>query len=130
MRASTPTGAGAARQERTDRLRRDRAAALTLRATFPAVQQLRLELQFEGTSNTPASQTHVLHPPARAFFDFPCPYADCDGHFDLSSAVSGALASKAQQTVGMLGCSGLRARNHASKQPCELQLSYRIVATR
>lgn len=126
MKLAAPVGT---RQERTDRLRRDRAAALTLRATFPAVLQLRLELQFEGTPNAPAPQAHVLHPPARAFFTFPCPYADCDGHFDLSSAVNGALASPAHRTEGMLGCMGLRARNHASKQPCQLQLSYRIIAT-
>jgi hypothetical protein len=93
------------------------------------VQHVRVELQFEGTSNVPASQAHVLHPPARAFFDFPCPYADCDGHFDLSSAVSGTLSTTAHQTAGMLGCAGLRARDHASKQPCELQLAYRIIAT-
>jgi hypothetical protein len=117
------------RQERAERLRRDRSAALTLRASFPGVQHVRVELQFEGTSNTPASQAHVVHPPARAFFDFPCPYADCDGHFDLSSAVSGTLSTTAHQTAGMLGCAGLRARDHASKQPCELQLAYRIIAT-
>lgn len=126
MRLAPGTGA---RQERADRLRRDRMAALTLRATFPAVQQIRLELRFEGTANTPASQAHVLHPPARAFFEFPCPYADCDGHFDLRSAVNGALAAPEHQTEGMLGCSGLRARDHALKQPCRLQLVYRIIAT-
>jgi hypothetical protein len=128
MRLSAPSP-GATRQQRADRLRRDRAAALTLRASFPAVQQLRLELQFEGTSNAPASQAHVLHPPARAFFEFPCPYADCDGHFDLSGAVSGALATPAHQSAGLLSCSGLRARDHSSKQPCQLQLAYRIIAT-
>jgi hypothetical protein len=128
MRLSTP-GPGATRQERADRLRRERAAALTMRASFPAVQQVRLELQFVGTSNTPAAQAHVLHPPARAFFDFPCPYADCDGHFDLSDAVNSALSTSEHQTAGVLGCAGLRNRDHASKQPCELQLRYRIIAT-
>jgi hypothetical protein len=128
MRLSGPRP-GATRQERADILRRERAAALTMRASFPAVQQVRLEMQFEGTSNTPAAQTHILHPPARAFFDFPCPYADCDGHFDLNQAVSSALSMSACQTVGILGCAGLRSRDHASKQPCELRLSYRIIAT-
>ena len=129
MRQSSVPGTDAARQERTDRLRRERAASLTMRAKFPVIQQLRLELQFEGTSNTPAPQAHVLHPPARAFFDFPCPYADCDGHFDLSSAVEGAMSSTGNRNVGTLGCVGNRARDHASKQPCELQLTYRIIPT-
>jgi hypothetical protein len=95
---------------------------------YPDVQQVRLELQFDGTSNTLASQAHVLHPPARAFFDYPCPYADCDGHFDLTSAVTGALAASTGQTAGVLECEGQRSRDYASKQPCQLQLSYRIIA--
>ena len=70
----------ASRQERADRLRRERAAARALRVAYPALQQLRLELTFESTSaNTPVPQSHILHPAARAFFEFPCPYADCDG---------------------------------------------------
>jgi hypothetical protein len=127
MRLSSP-GPGAARQERTERLRRERATALPLRAMFPGVQQVRLELEFEAAANTPASQAHVLHPPARAFFDFPCPYADCDGHFDLTTVVSGTLSTSAHEAEGVLECAGLRAHGGA-KQPCQLQLSYRIIAT-
>ena len=96
-----------------ERLRRDRAAALPLRTAFPAVQQLRLELKFEGTTaNIPAAQSHVLHPPARAFFGFPCPYADCDGQFDLTDAVSAVLANRATEAEGVLKCSGQRLDRH------------------
>lgn len=120
----------AARQERLDRLRRDRAAAQALRVALPGVQHLRLELKFESsTSSTPTLQAHVLHPPARAFFEFPCPYADCDGQFDLSEAVKAAIASPAHQSVGMLECSGQRVRDHASRRPCLLHLHYTVTAT-
>src|ERR1700719_701096 len=120
----------AARQERMDRLRRDRAAALALRVAFPAVQHLRLELKFESTtSSTPTLQSHVLHPPARAFFEFPCPYADCDGQFNLTDAVKAALADPAHQAAGVLECSGLRVRDYASKRPCRLHLIYTVTAT-
>jgi hypothetical protein len=120
---------GTSAPERMDRLRRDRAAALALRVAFPAVEQLRLELKFESvTSSPPAFQSHVLHPPARAFFEFPCPYADCDGHFDLSSAVNAALASAGRHAEGMLECSGLRAVTQGAKQPCQLHLHYSIDA--
>ncbi len=120
----------AARQERRERLRRDRAAALALRMVFPAVEQLRLELTFESTtSSTPAPQSHVLHPPARAFFEFPCPYADCDGQFDLTGAVNVALADPVQRAQGTLECSGVRARQIGSKQPCQLRLIYTVTAT-
>jgi hypothetical protein len=112
-----------------ERLRRDRAAALVLRAAFPAVQELCLELSFASTtSNTPAFQSHRLHPPARAFFHFPCPYADCDGHFDLASAVAAALADPAQRNTGTLECSGLRAGERTTKLLCGLQLNYTVTA--
>jgi len=130
MRLTTLSPA-AARQERADRLRRDRAAASTLRSAFPAIQQLRFDLRFEGTTaTTPTSQSHVLHPPARAFFTFPCPYSDCDGQFDLTTAVDAALSDPSQWTEGVLECAGVRAWDHASKQPCRLHLVYRIAATR
>ena len=120
----------AERQERRDRLRRDRAAAPALRVVFPALQQLRLELLFQGsTSSTPAPQSHVLHPPARAFFEFPCPYADCDGQFDLTAAVGAALADSEHWAEGALECSGKRAWHIGSKQPCQLRLIYTVTAT-
>jgi hypothetical protein len=119
----------AARQERRDRLRRERAAALALRVVFPAVEQVRLELTFESPANTPARQSHILHPPARAFFEFPCPYADCDGRFDLTGAVNAALADPAHRAEGTLECSGKRARELGSKQPCQLRLIYTVTAT-
>jgi hypothetical protein len=116
-------------QERTERLRRDRAAARALRVMFPALEELRLEMRFEdGGSNAPAFQLHIMHPPARAFFRFPCPHADCSGQFDLSSAVSDASADPAKRSEGVLVCSGLRPRTHDSKQPCALQLFYGVTA--
>lgn len=120
----------AARQERIERLRRNRAAAVALRVAFPAVQHLRIELKFESSSTkAPTLQSHVLHPPAQAFFDFPCPYADCDGHFDLTDAVNVALADPAHHGAGVLECPGLRPRDWASKRPCQLQLIYNVTAT-
>jgi hypothetical protein len=126
----TPLSAAASRQERTDRLRRDRAAAQALRSAFPAVQQLRLDLQFEGTTtNIPAPQCHVLYPPARAFFAFPCPYADCDGQFDLTAAVNAAIADPSHQIRGVLECSGTRVGERASRYPCLLRLQHGITAS-
>jgi hypothetical protein len=123
---SLTRSSAAARKERIDRLRRDRAAAVALRVAFPAVEHLRLELKFESSSaKAPTLQSHVLHPPAQAFFDFPCPYADCDGHFDLTGAVNAALAEPAQRAAGVLECCGLRPRDCA----CHLHLIYKVTAT-
>ena len=120
----------ATRQDRRDQLRRDRATALVLRAAFPAVQQLRIELKFDGPgSSVPTPQSHVLYPPARAFFEYPCPYSDCDGQFDLAGAVKTALADPAHRVEGVLACQGSRGHERTSRRPCQLQLAYQISAT-
>lgn len=118
-----------ARQTPIERLRRERAAAPALRAALPAVELLHLELNFRASADTPASQSHVLHPPAPAFFRFPCPYADCDGQFDLGSAVRTALEDPTHRSAGMLECTGSRSKNPTSKKPCQLHLDYIVTAT-
>ena len=121
----------AAREGRAEQLRRERAGSQTMRAVFPAVQQLRIGLKFAGSyPNTPTSQLHELYPPARAFFSYPCPYAGCDGHFDLSAAVKAAIDGESHLAEGMVECTGSRPRDHASRQACLLELHYEISAVR
>ena len=125
-----PPSPEASRLERADRLRRERAAAIPMRVAFPGIRLLRIELTFESSSvSTPTPQLHVLHPAARAFFDFRCPYADCDGGFDLTPAVSAALANQTGTTRGTLECSGDRPERHSVQRPCNLRLRYTIAAT-
>ncbi|HTY95075.1 MAG TPA: hypothetical protein VMC02_14385 [Steroidobacteraceae bacterium] len=124
------TGPARERRERRERFRRSRAAAVALRETFPAVQQVRLELFFQGSSaTTPAPQCHTLHGPARAFFEFPCPYADCDGEFSLGPAVEAALADPSHRATGEAECSGGRAARDGGKQSCKLRLTYCVTVT-
>jgi hypothetical protein len=111
-----------------DQLRRDRAAAQLLRTAFPTLQHLRIELKFQGLG-APTPQSHVLYPPARAFFEYPCPYADCDGQFDLARAVRAAMADATHRAGGMLECHGSRGRDRISGRPCPLQLVYEVTAT-
>jgi hypothetical protein len=119
----------AAQQRRQDIWRRDRAAAPTLRTGFPRVERIHFDLKFEDRSPyAPVGQSHVLHPAAQAFFFFPCPYADCDGRFDLDAVVKGALESSAQCVEGDLECSGHRARDRVSGLPCGLRLHFTIAA--
>lgn len=116
------------RQDRSSQLRRDRQAAPKLREILPAVEQLRFELSFEGGANTPVPQSHALHPPARAYFSFPCPYADCDGRFELGAFVHAAVEDPSHRIEGMLECAGLRASDFASKPPCQLRLHFTLTA--
>jgi hypothetical protein len=109
--------------------RRDRAAAQTLRSAFPSVASIHIDLLFEDPAGlSPASQSHVLHPPAPAFFEFPCPYANCEGKFDLSTPARLVIERVSLQTAGKLECPGVRSRNGVTKQPCSLQLTYTIAA--
>ncbi len=126
-----PAGPAAKNQERRDLLRRNRAAAPALRVAYPAVQQLHLDLTFQGTAaNTPAPQSNVLHPPAQAFFEFPCPYSDCDGQFNLAAAVKAAVANPEHRAEAVLECQGKRAVLLAGvRQPCQLHLTCKITAT-
>jgi hypothetical protein len=118
-----------ARRDRREILRRERAAAPNLRAAYPLVAQLRMNLKFaDGSALPPASQLHILHPPAPAFFRFCCPFADCDGQFDLSGPVA-TMLSASQRTLALsLRCEGTRARDRQVRQPCELQGEFTIDA--
>jgi len=119
----------AMRQGRADQLRRARSAAQLLRAVFPRVEQLRIELSFEDRSAVPpTAQAHVLYPPAPAFFTYRCPYSDCDGEFALDSAVSRAISERGHAAAGEIPCSGSRPSERSGKRPCELRLAYAITA--
>jgi hypothetical protein len=118
------------RKEQTEQLRRDRATAPLLRTAFPSLQHLRIELRFQDSgSSVPTSQTHMLYPPARAFFEYQCPYSDCDGQFSLDGAVKAALADSRHRAEGVLECHGSRGQDIASRRACQLQLTYEVTAT-
>ena len=118
------------RKEQMEQLRRDRVTAPLLRTAFPTLHHLRIELSFEGSgSSVPTPQTHMLYPPAHAFFEYLCPYADCDGQFDLDGAVRAALADPTHRAEGVLECHGSRGQDPASRRACLLQLTYEVTAT-
>ncbi len=128
MRTSSPTPESV-HQERRERWRRDRAAAQTLRSAFPAVERIRVELKFQDlAAPAPGAQSHVMHPPARAFFEFPCPYSDCDGKFDLSAVATVVMTDTSTRAEGHLECTGVRPQVGMTKQPCGVHLHYTIVA--
>jgi hypothetical protein len=112
-----------------DQLRRDRASAQTLRSTFPLLGHIRIDMTFEEPQGiSPAPQTHVLHPGARAFFTFPCPYSHCEGKFDLTRFARDSAERADSQVAGTLECSGTRPRSGATRQPCGLILNYEIAS--
>jgi hypothetical protein len=108
---------------------RGRAAARTLRGAFPAVERIRVDLKFEdAAAPPPGAQSHAMHPPARAFFEFLCPHADCDGGFDLSSVATSVLTRASPRADGTLECKGTRPSTGMTKQPCGVRVQYTILA--
>jgi hypothetical protein len=108
---------------------RERAAARTLRGAFPDVERVRVDLKFEeAAAPAPGAQSHAMHPPARAFFEFLCPHVDCDGGFDLGSAAISVLTRASTRAAGTLECKGTRPAVGMTKQPCGVRVQYTILA--
>lgn len=129
MRIVSRTSRSVLEQRRAEALRR-RAAAGTIRSSFPHVDLVRVQLHF-GTDDAisfPSAQLHALHAPAPACFEFACPIGDCDGNFDLGDVVRRLLAASGNGTDGGLHCRGTRAHGGAARRPCGLQLHYRVTA--
>jgi hypothetical protein len=120
--------------QRRAQMQAARAGAPALRDRFPQIGRLCIELDFENRGGiTPSPQQHTLHPAARAFFRFPCPCAECDGDFDLTTAIMAVLEQPeprgrrtARVASGRLQCEGWRARDRATGRPCTIELRYRL----
>lgn len=126
--ASAKTAAGRAGMR--ERQRRARASTPPLRVRFPGITTLRIGFEFRDLGPfAPAPQLTVLHPPASAYFVFPCPYADCDGEFDISADVARLAAGQDPECHGVLKCSGHR-RVDSGQKPCDLTLEYSVQAER
>jgi hypothetical protein len=119
------------RNSMRERQRRDRAATQLMRDRYPQFASLRLDFEFSDAGPfTPAPQVTVLHPPARTYFFFPCPYADCDGEFDLTEAVARLVREDGNKAEGQITCCGQRTREKEQRSPCKLVLEYVVEAQR
>lgn len=117
------------RNQLRERQRRDRATAQLLRVSYPQFASLRLQFEFrESNPDIAPPVPHLLqmHPPSPAYFLFPCPHADCDGEFDLTSAVAELARSRQRHCDGRQVCGGQRIRDKNGRGPCLLALKYTI----
>jgi len=106
-----------------ERQRRGRTATPQIRTRYPDLDSLQVEFAFSDSGKfVPAPQTTVFHPAATAFFCFACPFGDCDGEFDLTSAIDLTARSGQLQSSGEVRCAGTRHRAAA----CTLSLEYSI----
>lgn len=126
MKFST-VGPEGARNLLREKQRRNRMAAKELRVQFPQFPSIRLDFAFNDESEQPpAPQSIVLHPPARAYFVYPCPYASCNGEFDLAAPVAEVAEKQQSGTAGHTRCKGERVRGRQGKTPCDLHIEYSI----
>jgi hypothetical protein len=114
---------------REERLREGRASAPTLRASSPSAKLIEVRLKFlPETAPLHAAQAFVLYPAARAFFEYPCPYGDCDGTYDLGAQAENTFKRDKSSASGTLECGGTRSRDGLQRQPCGLRVHYTITA--
>jgi hypothetical protein len=131
-RAANPATLGPekARNLQREKQRQNRLAAKELRVQFPQFATLRVDLVFnDEASQPPAPQSIVLHPPARAYFVYSCPYASCSGELDLAANVDDIAEQGAARASGHARCNGERHGRHG-KAPCDLHIDYSIAVGR
>src|SRR5947207_10389075 len=120
----TSIGSEGARNLLREKQRRNRLAAKELRVLFPQFATVRVDFVFSGEAlQPPAPQSIVLHPPAQAYFVYPCPYASCNGELDLAANVDNIAKQGKARTTGHAKCSGER-HGRQGKAPCDLQIEY------
>lgn len=122
----TFVGPEGARNMLREKQRRNRLAAKELRVQYPQFATIRVDLVFDDeASQPPAPQSIVLHPPARAYFVYPCPYASCSGELDLAANVDHIAEQGKARTSGQAQCNGER-QGRQGKGRCDLHIKYSI----
>src|SRR5688572_25503829 len=108
----------------------NRMLAPELRTLFPKLMQLRVQLTFLfDAKRPPADLTHILHPPALAYFRYPCPINGCSGEFRLDLPAMRLLRESRSATADEIGCSGVRSEDRLTGTPCATRLKFRIDAS-
>jgi hypothetical protein len=120
-------------EERRNSRLRDRDRSQTLRAAFPKVDQIRVELTFSDPLHAaPSPQSFSFFPSARAFFRFACPCLDCDGEFDVGERVAKLATGPgraSRTTTAQQTCPGVRARDRINGNRCPITLDCKIILT-
>ena len=123
-------------QTKREWLVRERQLSAPMADRFPGLEEMRIELAFGGLragESVPSSQLHTLYRAARAFFRFPCPYASCDGDFDLTEAVEQIAMQSADPSRftasvdGRMQCQGHRFQSDPLlRTRCPIELTFQL----
>ena len=102
----------------------------SLAEKFPKLKTLTVDLAYfegDGTTRNGCLKYKVNVQNAKSLFSFACPCSECiGGDFDLSTAVSEAVAGKRKIAEGEIQCQGSRIRSKQHSAPCRNVLRYKL----
>lgn len=102
----------------------------SLAEKFPMLKSLRVDLAYfdpRGLTKTGELRYKVNVAHAKSVFSFSCQSGEClGGDFDLSDAVTEAVAHRRKSAEGEIRCQGTRKGPKESKRPCHNLLRYRL----
>lgn len=102
----------------------------SLAEKFPALKSLKVDLCYfdpDGLSKTGELRYKVNVAHAKSVFSFVCQSVECmEGDFDLSNAVSLAVAKRCKTVEGEIRCQGTRVKPREGKSPCHNLLRYKL----
>ena len=105
-------------------------SSASLAEKFPKLKSLKVELSYfdpDGLNKTGEVRYKVNVDYAKSLFSFVCQNGEClAGDFDLSNAVSEAVANRRKVAEGELRCQGTRVKPKDNKRPCHNLLRYKL----
>jgi hypothetical protein len=126
-----PRNNAAQARDRAEQMRKRRAESAKLQELSPQTARMNVQLNFLPLAAPPhAAQSFVLYPTARAYFEYPCPYGDCAGVYDLNAEAQRVLTQDKKRVSGTFECTGTRSRVGTTAQPCGLRVNYSISVER
>jgi hypothetical protein len=106
-------------------------ASPSLAKKFPKLKSLKVTLTYfdaEGTTKQGEVKCNLNVEHAKAALLFSCPGGDCiGGDFDLSHALTAAVARHSSSETGELRCQGGRKRGDGERVPCKTLLRYKLL---
>ena len=103
----------------------------SLAEKFPALKSLTADLAYFGPDGLSRNgevryKANVAH--AKSIVSFACQNGEClAGNFDLSDAVTEAIARRRKFAEGEIRCQGSRERQKEGKRPCHNLLRYKLI---
>ena len=102
----------------------------SLAVKFPKLKSLKVDLSYfepDGLTKTGELRYKVNVEHAKSVFSFVCQSGEClAGDFDISDAITAAVAKRRKTVEGEVRCQGSRVRPKEEKRPCRNLLRFKL----